>query len=58
MGLGKVIHRPWFDKFLEQFEHVPWRGLHFFDLIWPLFMFIMGAAIPLVDCQAAGQGRD
>ena len=46
-GLGKVVHRPFFDKFLEQFEHVPWQGLHFFDLIWPLFMFIMGAAIPL-----------
>jgi predicted acyltransferase len=47
LGLGKVLQRPWFDKFLEQFDHVPWRGLHFFDLIWPLFMFIMGAAIPL-----------
>jgi predicted acyltransferase len=46
-GLGKVVHRHFFDKFLEQFEHVPWQGLHFFDLIWPLFMFIMGAAIPL-----------
>ena len=47
LGLGKVIHRPFFDKFLDQFEHVPWQGLHFYDLIWPLFMFIMGAAIPL-----------
>jgi predicted acyltransferase len=47
LGLGKVLQRPWFDEFLEQFDHVPWRGLHFFDLIWPLFMFIMGAAIPL-----------
>ena len=33
MGFGKVIHRPFFDKFLEQFDHVPWRGLHFYDLI-------------------------
>lgn len=47
LGLGKVIQRPFFDKFLDQFEHVPWQGLHFYDLIWPLFMFIMGAAIPL-----------
>ena len=47
LGLGKVIQRPLFDKFLEQFEHVRWQGLHFYDLIWPLFMFIMGAAIPL-----------
>ncbi len=45
-GLGRVLQRPWFDRFLEQFDHVPWRGLHFYDLIWPLFMFIMGAAIP------------
>jgi predicted acyltransferase len=56
VGLGKVIQRPFFDKFLEQFEHVPWRGLHFYDLIWPLFMFIMGAAIPLgvVNRRAKG----
>ncbi len=46
LGLGKAIQRPWFDAFLEQFEHVPWQGLHFYDLIWPLFMFVMGAAIP------------
>lgn len=46
-GLGKVIHRPFFDKVLVQFDHVAWLGLHFYDLIWPLFMFIMGAAIPL-----------
>ena len=46
-GLGKVIQRPVFDEFLEQFNHVPWQGLHLEDLIWPLFMFIMGAAIPL-----------
>ena len=58
LGLGKVIQRPFFDKFLEQFEHVPWRGLHFYDLIWPLFMFIMGAAIPLgvVNRRARGEG--
>ncbi len=45
-GLGKGLQYPMFDKFLEQFEHVPWQGLHFYDLIWPLFMFVMGAAIP------------
>jgi predicted acyltransferase len=46
-GLGKVIQRPLFDRFLKQFNHVPWEGLHFEDIIWPLFMFIMGAAIPI-----------
>ena len=57
MGLGKVIHRPFFDKFLEQFDHVPWRGLHFYDLIWPLFMFIMGAAIPMSLAKRRAQGE-
>ena len=57
MGLGKVVDRPWFDKFLQQFDHVPWRGLHFYDLIWPLFMFIMGAAIPLSVAKRRAQGE-
>jgi len=56
LGLGKVLQRPWFDKFLEQFDHVPWRGLHFYDLIWPLFMFIMGAAIPLSVAKRRAKG--
>lgn len=56
-GLGKVINRPFFDKFLEQFEHVPWQGLHFFDLIWPLFMFIMGAAVPLGVANRRARGE-
>jgi predicted acyltransferase len=56
LGLGKGLQRPWFDRFLEQFEHVPWRGLHFFDLIWPLFMFAMGAAIPLSVAKRRAKG--
>jgi predicted acyltransferase len=57
VGLGKVIQRPFFDKLLEQFEHVPWEGLHFYDLIWPLFMFIMGAAMPLGIARRRSRGQ-
>lgn len=28
-------------------DHVPWNGLHVADLVFPLFMFIMGISIPL-----------
>ena len=45
-GLAKAAGGP-FDAILPQFEHVRWEGLHFFDLIWPLFMFIVGVSIPL-----------
>jgi predicted acyltransferase len=30
----------------RQLDHVPWAGLHFYDLIFPLFVFLMGVAIP------------
>jgi predicted acyltransferase len=28
-----------------QFEHVPWEGVTFYDLIFPLFIFVTGVAI-------------
>ena len=28
------------------FHHVKWEGLHFWDLIQPFFMFIVGVSIP------------
>jgi predicted acyltransferase len=45
-GLGKAIGGP-VAALTPQFEHVRWEGLHFLDLIWPLFMFIVGVSIPL-----------
>jgi len=29
-----------------QLEHHPWNGLHFWDLVQPFFMFIVGVAMP------------
>ncbi len=34
-----------YDIFI-QFHHYPWHGLHFWDLVQPFFMFIVGVAIP------------
>lgn len=34
------------EQFFMQFEHHPWHGLHFWDLIQPFFMFIVGVAMP------------
>jgi predicted acyltransferase len=30
----------------DQLEHVPWEGFHFYDLIFPLFLFVIGAVVP------------
>jgi predicted acyltransferase len=32
--------------FAVQLDHAKWAGFHFYDLIFPLFIFLLGAAIP------------
>src|SRR5664279_5011828 len=34
-----------FYSFISQFEHHPWNGLHFWDLVQPSFMFMAGVAM-------------
>ncbi len=33
-------------RFAEQFEHVEWEGFRFYDLIFPLFLFLVGVVLP------------
>ena len=44
--LPQVIDLPLFRWLSTQFIHAPWNGFRFYDLIFPLFMFISGVAIP------------
>lgn len=37
---------PWLARLSDQMEHVEWEGFHFIDLIFPLFLFMIGVAIP------------
>lgn len=41
----------------EQFEHVEWEGFRFYDLIFPLFLFLVGAVLPFSMGKLEGQGR-
>jgi len=46
-GLAKGLDNPWFNKHvLPQTDHVRWEGFVAWDLIMPLFLFIVGAAMP------------
>ena len=54
IGGDAVIHEaarlwpgPALGALAVQFEHVGWEGLHVYDLIFPLFIFLSGVAIPL-----------
>src|SRR5438477_307578 len=44
-SLPERIEQP-LQRFAEQLEHVEWAGFHFYDLIFPLFLFLVGAVIP------------
>jgi len=44
-------------KFLgNQLDHHEWHGLHFWDLIQPFFMFIVGVAIPFAVANRKKKG--
>ena len=44
---AKLVRNPSFDAVAVQFhEHVEWAGFRFYDLIFPLFLFTIGATIP------------
>jgi predicted acyltransferase len=46
MTLSNYSGALWLKVLAEQMDHVAWEGFRFFDLIFPLFMFISGIAIP------------
>lgn len=41
----------------QQFHHHPWHGLHFWDLIQPYFMFIVGVAMPFAFSNRRKRGQ-
>jgi predicted acyltransferase len=44
--LAEVTDWRWADVVAGQLTHVKWEGLRAYDMIFPLFMFIAGVAIP------------
>src|SRR5690606_23635734 len=43
IALSQMTGANWLET---QMHHVKWEGFRFYDLIFPLFMFIAGVAIP------------
>lgn len=46
ISLNKGIHSPIFNFLATQFDHPEWFGFHIYDIIMPLFLFVVGAVIP------------
>jgi predicted acyltransferase len=45
-AIGKWWGTPAGERFADQFEHVAWEGFRFYDLIFPLFLFLVGVVVP------------
>jgi predicted acyltransferase len=58
-ALAKANDHPALASWAEQLHRVSWDGLRAYDLIFPLFMFLSGVAIPysLGSKNAEGVGR-
>lgn len=46
VSLASATGWKWLELLAIQQEHVEWVGFRFYDLIFPLFMFVSGVAIP------------
>lgn len=45
-GLAALTGWPVLNWWAGQLEHVRWNGFHFYDMIFPLFLFIAGISFP------------
>jgi predicted acyltransferase len=56
-GLEALARRnPAFGGLANQFEHMPWEWIAFWDLIQPAFMFMVGVALPFALARRLEQG--
>lgn len=56
-SLDQIFNHPVTAFIGIQLKHVKWLGFHFQDLIMPLFIFIMGAAVPFSIFKRLKQGQ-
>src|SRR5512146_3427649 len=47
IALITLINNPFLNQFTRQFDHSSWNGFTFYDLIFPLFLFISGVTLPI-----------
>jgi predicted acyltransferase len=46
IALASLTGWPIFKWCAQQLDHVPWHGFVFYDMIFPLFLFIAGISFP------------
>lgn len=44
--IARVANIPWLNSIMYQLDHVVWEGFRVWDLVMPLFLFMVGASMP------------
>ena len=55
-ALNRMTHSRPTSLLADQLEHADWDGFHFYDLIFPLFVFIMGVSVVFSLSKALERG--
>ena len=56
--LFKWTDHPFFLAIERQFHHSEWNGFTFYDLIFPLFLFMVGTSLPFAVSRRMEKGAD
>jgi predicted acyltransferase len=56
--LAEITKAPFWQSISAQFTHPSWDGFHFYDLIFPLFIFIAGVSTPYSIGRKLENGAD
>ena len=54
--LAKASNNSFLNAIAVQLDHVEWEGFHFYDLIMPLFLFMVGMSIPFSTAKRISLG--
>jgi predicted acyltransferase len=56
-ALAKATGSPFWGSIATELTHPDWNGFHFYDLIFPLFLFIAGVATPFSVGRELEKGK-
>ena len=56
--LAKYTNWPIFEWMHVQMQHPAWNGFHFYDMIFPLFLFLARGLLAILDSEAQRTGPD
>jgi predicted acyltransferase len=55
-GFAVLKNHPTWGRVASWFDHVPWEGAVFWDMIQPAFMFMVGVALPFAMARRTEKG--